>query len=236
MTYYKFRDACATKETGAYYPQITEMIKGYDYNAHDSVHNFRKNDFLKKGNIPNFDTIKMNGLSKITDLISQCVISGNGFIVSKKLKEILEKYVLPKHWFFPIKILRRKELLEDFFWFEIFLEENQLQLVDYPNSTFYKVRNYSLIDKIEQMSIKSFEDYKTKDEIISDESKMLYSISSEQIVLKSPPKMDIFKIGVFDSNFYISNSLMKEIIESKITGCRIEEATWLFVQSYKESV
>ena len=230
MIYYKFRDACATKETGAYYPQIPEMIKGYDYNALNSVHNFRKNDFLKNGNIPNFDTFRMNGKSKITDILSESVVSGNGFIVSKKLKEILEKYILPTHWFFPVKILRRDIVLEGFFWFEIFREKDQVQLVDFKKSTFYKGESYALRVLIEKIDIESFEDYKIKHKIISDESKMLYSILFEEIVLKSPPKMDIFNIGRFDGNFYISNSLMEEIVESKITGCTIEEATWLSVK------
>lgn len=227
MTYYKFRDACATKETGAYYPQITKMLIGYDFGAVDSVHNFRKNNFLINGGIPNFDTLVMNGKSKVTDVISESIISGNGFVVSKKLKGILEKYVLPKHWFFPLKISRRDAVLEDFFWFEIFREEDQVQLVDFKKSTFYKGKNYALRVLIERIDLESFEDYKIKHKIIFDESKMQYSILFEQIVLKSPSKMDIFNIGMFDINFYISESLMKEIVESKITGCSIEKATWL---------
>ena len=224
MKYYSLEEACATKETGSYFPQITEMFKGYDYSASDSVHNFRKNDFLIKGNIPNFDTIKMNGLSKVTDLISQCVISGNGFIISKKLKEILEKYKLPKHWFFPVKILRRKEFLEDFFWFEIYTKENQVELVDFEKSIFYKVKGYSLRNKIEQIKMDSSDDYKVKDKILNDQYGITHSILSEKIVLKRKAMLDIFKIGVFDTKFYVSPILYQKLLDEKITGCKIEEA------------
>ena len=115
-------------------------------------------------------------------------------------------------------------LFRSFFWFEIYTKENQVELVDFEKSIFYKVKGYSLRNKIEQIKMDSFDDYKVKDKILNDQYGITHSILSEKIVLKRKAMLDIFKIGVFDTKFYVSPILYQKLLDEKITGCKIEEA------------
>ena len=224
MKFYKLDTACATKETGAFFPQITRMKADYDYDAENSVHNFRKNS-SNEDNFevnPNFDSLIMNGKSKVSDLLSESVVSGNGFLVSNRFKELLLSFNLPKNKFYPVKIIKNKNIIiENYFWFEISLQNRQLTLIDFKKTSFRVTKNYSRRDIVEEISIDSIEDFNVKRTKLKSDFGQSFAIMAYNMVLLKKPEFDIFNIGLINHDFYISEDLKQAIIDSKITGCDI---------------
>src|SRR5262245_9185237 len=79
-------------------PQHQEMGRGYDYDAPDSVHKLPYDalpDFE-----PNFNTVVIHGHARLTDLISSAPIRNTGYLVSPRLRAVLEQFALPPHRFY----------------------------------------------------------------------------------------------------------------------------------------
>ncbi len=107
----------ATDGIGRTYPQHQEMGRGYDYDAPDSVHKLPYDslpDFE-----PNFNTIMIHGHAKLTDLLSSAAIRNTGFLVSRRLRELMEQFMLPSHRFYPVPMTHRKKPVAGYFWLQL---------------------------------------------------------------------------------------------------------------------
>src|SRR5262245_35775783 len=107
----------ATEGIGRAYPQHQEMGPGYDYGAPDSVHQLAEEalpDFE-----PNFNTVVIHGHAKLTDLLSTAPIRNTGFLVSSRLRELLEGFVLPLHRFYPVPATHRGKPVPGYFWLQL---------------------------------------------------------------------------------------------------------------------
>ncbi|RYU94333.1 hypothetical protein [Emticicia agri] len=219
---YILEEACATKETGAYYPQITKMGKGYDYNAKDSIYIFSRQYYNSiPPFIPNFDHFVMNGKSKISDFLSCSLMGSTGFILSVQVKEIFEKFLLPEHRFYQIRLLRGKDFIENYYYLKVVCDLSDI--VDYPNSIFIKK---DIRDRIlEEIILDDKEAYIRKDQEVKKESKIqdiYYSLWAKKIALKYTIDFDLFSVrGTFDNKIYIKENLKNALFEKNITGAEI---------------
>ena len=220
MMFYTIEPACDTPETGSVYPQVQDMVAGYDFTKPNSIHKLRYNklpDFQ-----PDLDYFVLEKKAKPTDLISVS-ISPFGFLIGEKFKSILEKFTLPEHEFYPATLAVGDSKLDSYFWFlPIYNLSDQ---VDYSKTIFYSKDTFNNVEKLD---INSPEDVKEQWPKIGYTKKIV----SENIYFKSGFKLnlDLFMIGVFDFNIYLSEGLKSTLINEKITGLDLRPVEYLVTQ------
>lgn len=226
MPYYIFKPATNTIETGPAYPQVQKMAPGYDYKAPNSVHAMSREVERLPDYEPNFDYFIVQGNAKLSDLLSVAVIHG-GFLISEKLKAVLEQFNLPTHKFYPAKVMHKKQF-HSYYWMHIIC--NLTDYVDYPKSTFFVYHNFS--KNLGYVDIASKEELLQKRlKLKSDNPGKTVTIWVEKIFLRASfnKQLDLFEIGTFDANYYISEALHQSLIKEKITGCLITPANNLHI-------
>lgn len=228
MNYYIFKPAVNTPETGPEYPQVQKMKPGYDYKAPNSVHAVSRSHDRFPDFEPDMDYFILHSRAKLTDLLSVTPISG-GLLVSERLKDLFEKFPMVAHHFYSAKIQHKKTLHENYFWMHILSDfTNQ---VNYPLSTFFIYQNYT--HNIGYIEISSKEDYFTKKAKIKENNPgKTVTIWAEKIQMN--PEFDkninLFEIGSFNSDCFISTELKEELIAQNITGCDIKLATNIIIE------
>lgn len=110
----------ATEGVGRTYPQHQTMGPGYDYDARNSVHKLPDRALPRFK--PNFETVTIHGHARLTDLLSSAPLRP-GFLVSGRLRALLERFDLPLHRFYPVPMVHRNEPVSDYFWLELPLLE-----------------------------------------------------------------------------------------------------------------
>jgi hypothetical protein len=206
--YYTFQPACNTIETGPEFPQVQKMAPGYNYKASNSVYALSKAVEKLPDFTPNLDHFVAHGKAKLTDLLSVASANG-GFLISNRLKILLEKFNVAQHRFYPAKVSHKKELYE-YYWMHMI--SDLTNLVDYPNSTFFIYYNYS--HNLGYIPIDSMEDFKQqKEKVKKDNPDKAITIWAEKIKLNadSYTSLDLFGIGCFNANYYISERLKTAI-------------------------
>lgn len=218
---YILEESCATNETGAYYPQITKMQKGYKYEAENSVYYTKRYYDKIPPFTPNFDYFVMNGKSKRSDFLSNSMMGKNGFIINQKVKDVLKDFLLPKHEFFPVSVFHKQEFIENYFFFQLVCDLSNI--VDYQNSIF-QVEDIGG-RPLEEIFFQNREEYFEKKEQLKIQAKVdntHYFLWAKKNVLQQDVDYDLFRIGgTFDNNIYIKENLKNALIENKITGCEI---------------
>ncbi len=223
MAYFILKNASETVETGPVYPQIQKLKPGYDKKKDTSIYSFLKKSQTNKllDDIPDLDSFIMHSRAKPTDFISNAITNNYGFFVTAKLKEIFEKHFLPLHYFYPAKVIHKSRVLENYFW--MYVISDMTDFIDYANSTFFIYKRYKSSE--EYITISSKSDFLTKERSLKVEYPHVYTaIHAEKISLKLPTnkRFDLFQIGEFDFDFYISDSLRNALVKNDITGCNIE--------------
>jgi hypothetical protein len=107
----------ATDGIGRTYPQHEVMGHGYDYHAPNSVHQL-PDDALPDFE-PNFNTVVIHGHAKLTDLVSSAPIKNTGFLVSPRLRQVLEQFALPQHRFYPVPMTHRNMPVARYCWLQL---------------------------------------------------------------------------------------------------------------------
>ena len=224
--YYIVSSSSDTKLIGSDFPQAYNFTKEYNPNAPHALFDLYEYLYTKFPDyIPDLSGIRMSGRAKLTDIVS------NGFggqleIVSPRTKEILETYNLCPHRFYEMNLYLRK-VKYDYYMFHTQCDYSDL--VDYKKSTFVEY-NYST--KGASMSINSKEEFLTRRKIMG-EKNILNSVTADTLFMTSnfgDMNLDYFYIGIVDGEDYISERLMKHLLESKITGWDFIPATNLMVE------
>jgi len=224
-SYFILEPACNTIETGSAYPQVQKMAPGYDYYALNSVHALSRSGKKFPDFVPNLDHFVVNGKAKLTDLLSVATLHG-GFLISEKLKSVLENFKLPPHKFYDAKVFYKKQF-HSYYWMHIICDLTDL--VDYSNSVFFIYVNYA--HNLGHVPVASKIEYlQKKDKVKKDNPDKAVTIWAEKIKMtpEFDTKFDLFEIGAFDSNYYISLSLKEAIEGEKISGCSIRPAKNIF--------
>lgn len=222
MTYYIIKPAISNIDTGTAYPQVQKMSSDYNYEAKDSVHALSRTILPIPDFTPNLEYFVLHNQAKFSDLLSVAVIHG-GLLVSEKFKKILQQFNLINHQFYTATVANKKER-NTYFW--LHTKEPLYKYINYSKSSFVVLLNYA--HQVGQINITSYEDYLTQKEILkaNNEGKTI-SIWADKIMFDSSfnTNLDLFKIGMFDSNFYVSDRLKHTIEENNITGTLINQAT-----------
>lgn len=225
MPYYIIQPAVDTPETGSVFPQVQKMRPGYNYQAVNSVHALSREVEHLPEYLPDLDYFVVNGKAKLTDLLSVSVAYG-GFLISPKFKELLEQCNLPVHKFFPAKVFYQKKMY-DYYWMHVICDLTND--VDYTHSTFFVYHNYS--QNLGFVTVSSKEDLlRKKEKLKKDNPDKTVTIWAEKIFLQPSAisNLDLFQIGLFDSNYYISGKLKEKIIDHKIFGISITQTNNIF--------
>lgn len=98
-------------------PQHQTMGTGYDYDAHDSVHNLPF-DGLPEFE-PNFNTVLLDEHAAVTDLISSAPIRNCGWLVSGRLRAVLDSFRLPCHRYFSLPVVHHDRTIPDYWWLQL---------------------------------------------------------------------------------------------------------------------
>jgi hypothetical protein len=226
MKYYIFEPAVDTPETGSVYPQVYKMASGYNYKAENSVHALSKATKAFPNYTPNLDYFILDGRAKLTDLLSVGVMYG-GFLVSGKLKELLQQFSLPPHRFYSARVLHKKGFY-DYYWMHIICDLTNV--VDYPKSKFIIYYNYA--HNLGSIEINTKEElYEKREKLKQDNLGKNVTVWSDKIVLNGSfdKHLDFFEIGSFDSSYYISEKLKVVIEKEKFTGISIKRTEKIFV-------
>ena len=227
--YYIVSSSSDPKLIGSDFPQAYNFTKEYNPNAPHALFDLYECLYTQKfpDYIPDLSGIRMSGKAKLTDIVS------NGFggqleIVSPRTKEILETYNLCPHRFYEMNLYLRK-VKYDYYMFHTQCDYSDL--VDYKKSTFVEYYNYST--KGAPMPINSKEEFLIQKGIV-EEKNILNTVTVDTLFMTPNfwyMNLDYFYISLVDTGEdYISERLMKHLLESKITGWDFIPATNLMVE------
>lgn len=160
----------------------------------------------------------------ITDVISVS-ISADGLMISQKMKEILEKFNLGDHRFYPAKILdTKKNQIYTYYWLHFIFNEAKQDYIDYPNSKF--VVEEMLEGEIIRQFLISFNSQKEYTKYCRKchdnwaklpESTPFTEVKIKYLKLKNRTP-DIIGFGRVDGDLYCTKKLRLELEKNNITG------------------
>ena len=223
MHYYKLLLSCDTKDTGPVYPQVQEMSVKYDYDAKNSVRQLGRCHNSFPPFEPNLNSFVLNSKAKPTDFLSNSIIGPRGFLLSGKAKNILESCNLEGYKFYKASVLFKKENIEYYWMHYIF---NVRSSVNYKASRFFIYQNFST--KLDYIDVVSEKDLLKKEKKLEENNpELTLAIWGEKIQLDfsiDEKGLDFFKIGKFDSSYYVSERLYNLFEKHKITGVEFSDA------------
>ncbi|MEM5564954.1 DUF1629 domain-containing protein [Psychroserpens sp. AS72] len=155
----------------------------------------------------------------LTDAISPSNLSAKGFLISSKLKSIIETHNLMEHKFFKARVIFKEENY-DYFW--LHFKDNKdkyLNAIDYKNSQFY-VANLAFMH-VRDIDLSCYEDYKQKR--LSLTMKYIHGakISLDETLINE--NLDLFYLPDVSRGYFLSKNLYDEFKKNDITGFDIKE-------------
>jgi len=220
MKYYLLEEACRTEETGNQYPQILKMSKDHDYDDDKGVYVFSR--VALPSTKPDLKYLMLDDNAKLTDMLSAVMLRLNGFLISEKFKNLLQKYKLPEHQFYEAYIMNAKGEQFKYYWLQM-LRDNDMKYVDFENSGFI-ISSTSIIQKdFRSIRIGSYSEYLSEREKL--EPKQIIRISELCLNKEfTEAGLDIFSIPSYKPSWIISENLKNSIRKNELTGVSIEEA------------
>ena len=212
--YYSISRSDDIKEIG-YYPQ-SDLRKGYNprNNGHFVVKHYEFPDFK-----PNLE-LEMHPKASPTNYLDSTAGLVNGFVVDRKLKELLMSFKLPKHHFYPIKVYKQEMLLE-YYWFHYIIDDFW-KFLD-------KEKSYAEVVFMEtptKIGIEKNVPIYSREQIIGEKRKLprgKKNLRISKIVMKKEfPNYDFYEIDCLSYNTIISEKLRDSIIKASLTGMKIK--------------
>ena len=233
--YYIVKDSLDEKTVGTDYPQTHDFIKGYKMDAHHALDEFYAG---KKKHYPDFPDfipdlggMKLSGRAKLTDWVST---SFGGALLTPRFKEILEKYNLCPHRFYPVTLYARN-VPHEYFYLHIISDYSDF--VDYEKSTFVE---YDFNYKGNYVEINSKKELLEEKKKIKEKNKgKNITIWGNEIIMSSKfidMELDFFEICIIDGSLYASERLVDDIIKNNLTGLRfipVEKMGLFHIKSFK---
>ncbi|WP_026998132.1 hypothetical protein [Flectobacillus major] len=153
---------------------------------------------------------------RLTDFIKPGKLL-RGFFVNNKLRNILEKSILPNHHFFEVTFNQSGKIIDGYWWF-CFDYETGEQNIDFSKCEYdlsFHLRN---INKDFNPIINTYSDY------INIVSETDAAIKTTKLVFNSNfnSDIDIFGTQFLTNDIYISEKLYHNLREQNVTGYRVE--------------
>ena len=199
MALFSIRTTSEKQIIGTECPQIQTMDGTVNKNDPNSLYNVYADAFPNF--IPNLNYFVLEKNAEVTDVLSAAMIS-YGLIVSDKIKDVLSKYQLPPHQFYPAVIKHRETFLRNYSWF--FYISDVLDFIDYDETKFFIT---DVVDnKIEDCrNINSAHRLRGLKDVLPDDR----NVDSDCIYFKKSltENFDLFKVSFGNYRTYISEKL-----------------------------
>lgn len=227
MKYFIARDSLDERIVGKDFPQAYKFIKEYNPNAPNALFSLYKYRESFPDYIPGLDGIMLSGSAKLTDIVSNG-FSGDLFILSDKVKQIIEQYNLCPHRFYPLGLYRRKVKYN---YFLLYIVSNYIDSVECAKTSFveYNIASGKFFGDV---CIKSKEELFQKRDEMKKERGISQTIWGNRIVMNDlfDKTLDFFVISRIDANLYISERLKNNIESAGLTGWEFTPAENLIVE------
>lgn len=205
QTYYKPRETIVGR-----FPQVVGFVEPYEEELATSIYNTQYNELPNF--IPHLPPMKVHAHTKITDVVSS-PLGGNNWLVSEKMKAILETFKLPKHAFYPLTLVQREQNYP-YYYFKI--ETKTLQYLNFKKSYFITKKLHNQEESLPFQAKNREELYKISKACVLDrESKQL--IGQQLVFDQHLLEWDIFNLD-FLGGWHIVPALMKKLQEQAVTG------------------
>ena len=213
MKYYRIENDVESKAVGRKYPQLECNTLGY---AH-AIPDFGPSKI--KYNL-SFNLVKG---TKLTDALSTTAISASGFIISKRLRTLLESYKLERHEFIPVEIIDGKQTHN--YYFLHFYGLDMVHCLDYQQSEFHIIK-WGFQD-LGTKKFDSYESYQNYMKEFNEEYSLIAHLDC--VVLKEEfNDLDVFSFPYFGNEVFISERLKQCLEDNHITGFSFEEKFQLY--------
>ena len=210
--YYIIKESTDSQTVGTDFPQVYKYVKEYKPNAPRALYALYKFRTSFPDYIPELGGFKLSGYAKLTDFLSTPFMAT---LVSPKAKEVLQRYHLCPHRWYPCTIHSRKKVY-DYFWLHIISDNSDF--VDYKKSTFVE---YDFSRKGKTVHITSKKELLEKKQLLKEanEGKNI-TIWADKIVMnyEFDKELDLFEITRIDGSTYVSERLKNAILEHELTG------------------
>jgi hypothetical protein len=182
-------------------------------------------DFIPREGIIDFDfklpIPKLKDKAIATTLLDVGMIPFVFLVVNNSFIDLVKNYKIGDFQNWPIKVLHKKEILEDY---NIFLlnRGKQSKYIDFKNSEFFvgSLKDFQYVG--DNIKISDYENFLSTKEVLK-KSGLLLKCNQVTINLKEV-KEDIFRLYIDPvGGYYVSERLKKEIIEQGFTGMVFNE-------------
>lgn len=203
------------------YPQCKSVPKslGLDFSWFDNPNSMTN---LDNDDFPNFKPnllFELEDKAILTDVISPSNISAKGFLISSKLKKILDNFNLMEHRYYGATVIS-KGIEKEYFWLHFKdCDEKYLGEINFVSSSFY-VANLAFV-RIDDIIIKSYKDFWEKKMNLSMKHILGSKIELSENLKKK--NLDLFYFPYVLDYYLVSKKLYKAINDNEITGFEIKE-------------
>lgn len=158
--------------------------------------------------------------AKLTDILSSYSVPF-GLIVSSRLKDLLLKFKLPPHKFYPFKLIDGGTVRDDYFWFHCY--DDLWQYVDSSRSRLEVYRMFKHYT-IAEYPLKTSQQI---ERVIKSLGLLQGTRLKEIYFLENFPGYDIILNDIVSLDIWISEGLKEALESEEITGYDIEEVAAL---------
>lgn len=211
MKYYILKTTTEAKNTAI----IESYEPNYDRDSPFSQCNMKVWEFTDFD--PVFSKLVFKRGFRMVDFISPDTIECSGFIISERIKSIVNNFDLIPNKLFNLPSYEYKGIIYNYSLLQLIRSKFDYTIIDFDKSIFYKEERISLKwgNNIETLTIKNAKEY---GEIVENIKDPFIRVSDSRLVLHKKPK-DLFAIhNVHRSNYIISERLKLVLEEMKTTG------------------
>ncbi len=206
-------------------------ILGDDSDYGGSVSWFQVFSGAKYEKLPNsyYDLypMRIRGTSKLKDYLNYALNPFFSQIVSKNLMELLRRSILGAHSFFPLKLVQKEKIIDDYFVFKF--DQSIADWVNIDKSIFYFSNGLN-----DPIPFTYSDDELKKRFNASNSTIMPSSLQTKRIVLDKSFKLDFFSIWNISSGQVVSEKLKNAMEEAEITGVSFEPWPELIIDDGKK--
>jgi hypothetical protein len=204
------KTSICNEQTNEVFPQTVSMGPDYDWDSDTSVNAIQSNRPLAF--YPNLKAFHLDSETWLTDLVSQGYIYTRGLLVSRKFKDVVDKYILEPHANYEAEVVYHGTAYE-YTWMH-FTEEMESR-VDFAHSTFRFVDQKSATNST--MVFNGQEDLRKKcAELVH---LGVGEIAAENIeFIAGTPRFDLFFFQLTAREILVSDQLASRLLHDKLSG------------------
>ncbi|CAA0245013.1 conserved hypothetical protein [Tenacibaculum maritimum] len=217
MKYYKIDWDHDNLDVIGNYPQI-EFKSDYNIKKNNGIREVKPNKFPDF--IPDIE-LKFHKNAKTTNLIERSSVSF-GMYIDNTFKNILEKFKLPKHKYYEIKVYQ-KDKIYNYYWFHYIIDDFW-EWIDKEKSKAIIIDNKKNFQAVAEVDLNLTEDEMKN--LFYYELPYYQNPKWEKIVFKNDfPKYDLYETQSVERTTIISDVLLKSLQKANITGYMVKPYT-----------